>query len=313
MNTQNQNNQIITTNRDVVFQSNSITESHLPFTKTEADIFCLILSVLKSDVYTYNISVDFLINELGIRTTHYKTIVEAIENLYEKSIDMSSKTRVDKTRVLSRVAYDKEKLNPNSTITITLAPDIIPYIYNLKKNFTVYEVHSYLRLNKLSSKALYGLFAQYKVAGRLIKTTDEIQKLLGTNYKRFTALKNEYINPALKEIQEKTNVNSVIMEPIKNGRTITAYRFLFDYKSPQMTIPFINSSFSKKELDKYSRLVDEYRLSKHQANSLIENIPLKELNKTLYDIQLANISNKIETNIGAYTIGVFNKKYGMKL
>jgi hypothetical protein len=109
---------------------------------------------------------------------------------------------------------------------------------------------------------------------------------------------------------EKTNINNINLQPIKNGKFITGYIFLFDWKNPQLEFNYLPPTINEKELKLYDDLKTNYNLSSYQINLLMENIPTNDIFKTLYEIQLNK--DKIKTNLSSYTWGVFSKKYNLK-
>jgi hypothetical protein len=184
-------------------------------------------------------------------------------------------------------------------------------LFNLKQNFTSYQISSFLVLRTTYSKKLYTLFSQYKHTGKLIKTKDEIQYLLGVNYSDFSVLMSKEIKPSIKEIIDKTNIDNIKITPIKKGKSVSGYIFHFDWSSPQLEIPILPPSMNSQEINVYDSLITNYQLTNFQSKKILDNVPYLDITKTLYQINLSK--SKITTSIGSYTCGVFKKKFGLDL
>jgi plasmid replication initiation protein len=296
--------------RDNVFQSNEITQSHLPFSKLEADIFTVILASLKTDKSVYKYNLKDLLNYLKVEPKHYKNFVESLNNLYEKSIIIKHNKSTEKIRLLSRIKYlnDTNNISVNDDIEINISQEIKPYLFNLKSHFTVYETNSFLQLNSINSKKLYTLFAQFKATEKIRMSKQQIQSILNTNYKDFSVLFAKVIKPAVKEIETKTNVKNITITPIKRGRIIDGYSFNFNYKIVQLKMDLLPPTLDVEALTVFDQLIKEYRLTRAQATIIVEHIPPQEIKKTFHDITLQKVNNKID-NIGGYTLAIFRNKF----
>ena len=301
--------------RKTGFQSNFLTETYLPFTKIESDIFSIILSILKRDTYEYKLNIKDLLRVLNMTENNYQSIINSIEGLSKKQIkfryDTELNTRQRIVNVIDYIDFPLDRPGINDTLTITLSRGIIPHLFNLKQNFTSYQISSFLVLRTTYSKKLYTLFSQYKHTGKLIKTKDEIQYLLGVNYSDFSVLMSKEIKPSIKEIIDKTNINNIKITPIKKGKSVSGYIFHFDWSSPQLEIPILPPSMNSQEINVYDNLITNYQLTNYQSKKILDNIPYLDITKTLYQINLSK--NKITTSIASYTCGVFKKKFGLDL
>lgn len=301
--------------RKTGFQSNFLTETYLPFTKIESDIFSIILSILKKDTYEYRLNIKDLLRILNMTDNNYYSIISSIEGLSKKQIkfryDTEINTRQRIVNVIDYIDFPLDKIGANDSLTITLSRGIIPHLFNLKQNFTSYQISSFLVLRTTYSKKLYTLFSQYKHTGKLIKTKEEIQYLLGVNYSDFSVLMSKEIKPSIKEITDKTNINSIKITPIKKGKSVSGYIFHFDWTSPQLEIPILPPSMNNQEVNIYDSLITNFQLTNFQSKKILDNIPFLDITKTLYQINLSKPN--IKTSIGSYTCGVFKKKFGLDL
>lgn len=138
----------------------------------------------------------------------------------------------------------------NDDVFIRLNPDIMPYLIDLKSNFTQYELSEIMSLNSKYSIILYkylimnfniGEKYKYKVKNTTKKcvdsymnptiTVDEFRMLTDTvnDYDMFYNLEQRVIKSAVDEINENTTLN-VLYKKIKKGRKITAIQFFLSKK-----------------------------------------------------------------------------------
>jgi len=119
-------------------------------------------------------------------------------------------------------------LSSDGQLTITYTPLVAPLLVLLKKWFTIYNFEEVLKLDLKASIVLYRLFKE-KLG--LKKNEFELSKeeLIGLfNLEKINIrdLKRQYIEPAIKEINEKTRLK-VEAEPVRRGRggKIVGFRF----------------------------------------------------------------------------------------
>jgi plasmid replication initiation protein len=298
-----------------IYQSNYLTNNYLPFTKHESSVFAVLIGLLKKDQLEYQINLKDLLKYIRIEDSNYKQLISALKGLSTKQITFTYQAERIKQRITNVIDYVEfpmeENITINDTITIRLTTGIIPHLFNLKETgyFTVYQLESFLQLQSTYSRKLYTLFAEYKENKILQRTKEELQTVLGTNYKEFKVLFSKVIKPSIAEILSTTNINNIKIEAVKQGKKITSYKFRFDWHDRQIQMPILPTSLPLESLVIYERLISEYQITNHQAEQIILNVPIKQISKILYTIQMADINKKIHTNKGAYAIGVFNKTF----
>ncbi len=79
------------------------------------------------------------------------------------------------------------------------------------------------------------------------------------------------------------------------------------------TIQIDSAKLSTDALEVLRRLETEFRLTRYQAQMVLDYLPLKEIRKSFREIQITKESNQIKSNIGAYSVGYFKKKHKLDL
>ena len=109
--------------------------------------------------------------------------------------------------------------------------ELKPYLLDLKKNFTSYQLGYAVKLNSFFSIKLYQLLKSYDDVGRYEATIDELKWGLGINideYYRYNDFKKRILLPAQKELKEKTDISFTFKET-KRVRKINTIKFIIKY------------------------------------------------------------------------------------
>ena len=117
---------------------------------------------------------------------------------------------------------------PKGDLQVVYTPLVAPLLVLLKKWFTIYNFEEVLTLTLKVSIVLYRLFKEklgLKQHEFEIKA-DDLKELLDLKKVRVRDLREKYIEPAVKEINEKTRLK-VEAEPVRRGRggKIVGFRF----------------------------------------------------------------------------------------
>ena len=78
----------------------------------------------------------------------------------------------------------------------------------------------------------------------------------------------------------------------------------------QLELPLLPTATNNYDLKIYDTLVSKNRLTKYQAQFVLEHVSPIEISRTLHDIQLQVINGKIN-NVGAYTVSVFRQRFNL--
>ncbi|EOH59023.1 RepB family plasmid replication initiator protein, partial [Enterococcus faecalis] len=158
----------------------------------------------------------------------------------------------------------------NDDVFIRFNPDIMPYLIDLKQNFTQYALTDVMELNSKYSITLYKWFCmhynQYEHystnGGRRDKQLDEyrnpsidikeLRRLTDTldEYKGMSNFTRKVLNEPLQEINQNTHFN-VSYEKIKKGRSIDSIQFHITKK------PVVKNEFYKEEQQDPAYLADK--------------------------------------------------------
>lgn len=159
------------------------------------------------------------------RTNTERRLQEAIERLWDRTISIHWK---DEKREIRWIQEKAKYFTGEGKVEIVFADSIMPYLTQLTQQFTAIAVKNVSALKRTYSIRIYELLMQFKKTGdRLIKI-DDFRSILGIKdkYKEFKILSRDLIKPAIKELNEKSDL-IVSVDTVKKGREVVALHFHF--------------------------------------------------------------------------------------
>lgn len=123
------------------------------------------------------------------------------------------------------------KSDDNIIARVVFHPNMMPYISQLKKQFTKLNIADFFTFGSFYSFRVYMMIMQFKETGLCRITLDEFRNSLDLNnkYPLFADVKRWVIDTAVKEINEKTSYK-INCELLKTGRKFTHLEFKFSPK-----------------------------------------------------------------------------------
>lgn len=157
-------------------------------------------------------------------------------------------------------------------IELSCSPQAKQVFFNENIRYLQYELKYILPLTSKYSYLLYLYLRDNRFRGTWRISVDELRDkkldLKGNEYyKQFKYLRNEIINPAIKEIKEKTDID-VSFKTIKKGKPVVAIEFTYhskvidieatDKEDEQLSLDF--ETYSQKYDDMFQEMNDIYQL-----------------------------------------------------
>lgn len=158
----------------------------------------------------------------GIDEKNYINIRRVLKKLYDReSIEIFENGYYCPVKWLGDY-----KIEPDaSKVSVQLHFRLVPYLLELKKNFTTYYFGEIAELKNKYSIQLYELFASYAYKESFEIAIDELKTYLNIEgYDSFKVFKRDILNKTIKEINDNTNLR-VKVEEIRHGRKIAVLRF----------------------------------------------------------------------------------------
>lgn len=223
----------------VVCKSNKIIEAGYKLSLNEQRL--ILTSVAKVDsqkpllaTERYEVTAKEFAHQFGISEDKaYQTLQEISAQLFERYViidnpDPNDKSlKYTKTRWISVINYHPDL----GKISLMFSPLLIPYLSELKGNFTFYHLNQIGNMSSVYSIRLYELLMQWKSIGKREIEIDWLKQRfqLDNSYERMDNLKRRVIDPAVKDINTYSNF-TVSWTQRKTGRKVTHLIFEFSEK-----------------------------------------------------------------------------------
>ena len=233
----------------------------------------------------------------------YSMLSEAVASLFNRQVtymtidEKRNKPEKRVVRWVSGISY----VDGAGVVKLRFAPEVVPLITRLEKNFTSYELMQVANLNLYSTR-LYELLVCWRSTGKtpVIELNDFRARLglLDNEYKLMHNFKNRVLESAIKQINEHTDIKASY-EQHKTGRVITGFSFTFKQRKTskknisddseiiiKMTVAqrhlFAQKLSEMPEMNKYSQGTESYvQFAVRIADMLQDPNKLQELSPYL--------------------------------
>ena len=219
----------------VAYKSNALIEASYKLTLQEQRFLLVCISRIKSGVdapspemqKTMTITSTELYDafpDMGRQHAEEK-LKEAVDRLWDRSIIIRDESKREEFRW---VQYRAQYLKGEAKVEITFSDAIMPYLTQLKGQFTRVVIKNVSSLSSTYSIRIYELLQQFRSTGDRTIALDDFRSILGLEdkYQLFKDLNKLLLKPAIAELNEKSDL-SVSVEPIKQSRKVVALRFRF--------------------------------------------------------------------------------------
>jgi plasmid replication initiation protein len=169
----------------------------------------------------------------------YQQLQAGAEALQQPKVVVERPTRRGTVREVRAWVITGKYAKGEGTVEVRWHPDLVPFLFGLRKEFTTYKLRHAAALRSVYSWRLFECLKSWQGAGRYSPTIEEFQDVMEaspTYRANFKALRERVIEPAVKELQEKNGL-IVKWSPVKAGRKVVGLRFDFE-PDPQGTLAF---------------------------------------------------------------------------
>lgn len=161
---------------------------------------------------------------------NYKDIKATIKKLADRSMWLEDGDSETLMRWLAYVKINKR----SEKVQIEIDRTIAPFLFNLQKKFTQYQLYNILAMKSAFSVRIYELMKSYAFQKNKLFELDELKRLLGVenvkSYKEFAPFRQKVLEKAQEEINALTDIN-IYFEPITKGRKVVKIKFRIEHKN----------------------------------------------------------------------------------
>lgn len=283
-------------------QHNALTNARYEYTELQLDLLFFLLSKLRKDqqdsVYELNIKDLSLLTGKKYNAAY---LHKATSDMGSRVFEVQTETRYRQLWMFQRVDY----LLGQGIIEIKLTEDITPYLFDLKENFTSYELASALRLTSKYAKRIYQYCSQWKDQGETKKyDIQDFKQMLGLlddkgkdKAVRMSDFRESVLDVAVKQINEHTELH-ISYKLEKRVRTFKNIVFTVKTQALAETIPFDLIATAQplpgvqqSHFDNAARILDELRITdaKHRQTILSSAAHVAEVNRYNHDLKTSKI------------------------
>lgn len=191
---------------------NAITTARYEYSELQMDLFFYLLSKLRKDDTSgaYEIVVKDL-SEITGKKYAYNYLRKATEAMGSRMFEVMTEKTYEQIWMFQGVKY----MIGEGRIEVRLSELIRPYLFDLKNNFTSFELLSALRLTSKHAKRIYTICSQWKDVGETKKfDLLDFKKMLGLvdskgkeEYAEISMFKKKVLDVAVKQINEHTDLS----------------------------------------------------------------------------------------------------------
>ena len=284
-----------------VRQHNALTNARYDYTELQQDLLFFIISKLNPDNREgYSLSIMEL-SKLTGKKYNAAYFHKATADMGSRVLEVLTEKSYEQIWMFQRVKYHLGQ----GIIEFDFTKHILPYLFDLKDNFTSYELAAALRLTSKYAKRIYPLCSQWKDLGETKKyDLQDLKKMLGLlddkgneKMKQLIDLRTNVLDVAMKQINEHTELH-VSYKLEKVGRSFKNIVFTvkpqalaepipFDLVATASTLPGVQQS----HYDNATRVLDELRITdaKHRQTILASAVHVAEVNRYNHDLKTGKV------------------------
>ena len=152
---------------------------------------------------------------------NYHHLKRTIQNLSDKSFFI----RLPNGKLSLCRWINKARVDENTgAIEIRLDDDLLPYLLQLKSNFTAYSLCNILGMKSKYSPRIYELVKSYEYKKHFEISIEDLKTMVDAGNYEYKHIRQKILDVATKEINALTDL-MVEYTPIKEGRKVVAVRF----------------------------------------------------------------------------------------
>ena len=253
---------------NLVVQSNLMIYGCYDFSALEQKIILILISTIKkndTELKALEFQVKDLANILGVSPELlYRDLPKLCKNIMEKIIEIK---QANGSWIMFNLISYAEYKKKEGRIILDLNDKAKPFLLFLQEYFTTFKLGDALELSSKYAIRLYQLTKGCLNIGKLSYTVEDFRKTLKIDkkktYDNFGKITEKIINPAIAEINEKSNLY-VTYETKRIGRKIGLINFIIKEKS--VTNKKVKTKLKRSEINPKS--FNNFEPRRYDYNSL---------------------------------------------
>jgi plasmid replication initiation protein len=231
----------------LVKKSNQLIEARYNFTVWEMRFFLSVIAQIHrddDDFKVYRVWFRDIVKTFGLNKNHnsYDLLRDGANKLMDKSFyvryEDNGSQRETRYHILRKIDYstlgkEEGRVESQEFIDITIEQEMKPFLLQLQRNFTTYDLRNIVKLGVYPIR-IYELLKQYETFGKRTLGYEELKTMLELeHYSAFGTFYQRIITPAVEEINKNTDLYVYEVDKIKEGKKVVALEFLFRRKNEE--------------------------------------------------------------------------------
>ena len=222
----------------VVRKHNELIEAKYKLSLNEQRLILNLITIISpddDDFADYVIRASDVAEMFGVHDKDfYVKIQDAVKTLMTRTVDISKDDVVELVHWFSNIRYVKG----SGKISVRFDKALRPYLFQLKDHFTQYQIGAIAQFKSSYSVRFYELLKVKEFQGKggqfyRVFSIEDIRKYMQlekNEYSVFQDLKKRVIAPALKEIDEHSDLGIIQVDYIKKGKSIAEIKITVEPK-----------------------------------------------------------------------------------
>ena len=258
----------------IITQSNLLIQSSYSMTLNEKRVILYVLTLISpkdTDFHEYKIPVkDFSeMFSLSVKST-YSDLKNAVERLSKTSIRFPDPVDDNEIRNIC-IAPEYVETKNKSYVKVSFHQKLKPYLLQLRKLFTSYQLPNVLYMKSFYSIRVYELMKSEEYKNKPFEVTLETFKFtlnIEDMYNLFSHLRQRIIEPSIKEINEHTDLK-VSYETRKKARKVVGLVFHIKKNPSQQMKMYLPLPDNDDGQFVYDSLIHQFQFSKTETNKIL--------------------------------------------
>jgi plasmid replication initiation protein len=295
----------------ILIQDNVLTTARYEMTALEKNIMYAVMAQIEEEdpaTKYYQISTFDIADAKDMRVKK-EEFEKAITRLLTRDFTIKAIDGLIQSTFIASAKYKTDGI-----VEIEISTRLRPYLFALKKNFTLFGLEVAMSLKSKYAKRLYEMLCQFKSTGLMRVSIEELKarfQLVNTEgveqYERWSSFEKKVLLIGQTEINEKAEFQ-FDYHLKKQGRKITAVEFIFrkpDIKPeppPVITLPVVVLPQVQHASPRIIERLEKYGLNIEKINNILMKHTEKVINKQLYEL---DCNRETVKNTAAYLLKVF--------
>ena len=265
------------------------------FTFFQKKLFISILSKLPTEGtksrYIFQFKARDMMVDVEPKMTYEQLQIETYQ-LTNRIYQIDEPKRLLQVSLLSSTSF----LKGTGVVEVVLSRAILPYLLILRKSYRLQILNHVLGFKSIYSIKIYLTLLKKDGNDSMKWNIEQLKTHLDNNYKDYNTFKKRIILQAQKELH-LTDMAFIFQEE-KIGRKIE--NIILE------TLSIAQLYVTKEEQFLIKKLMKQLEITEHQAKRIVLKFTLEEIQLITYNILEKYRSGQVKSNLGAYTVGLFN-------